>query len=53
MIRINKREAMVLREHGLGKHVFSTTGHHKSWYCVETPKVLRALDEYQKGQIVK
>ena len=53
MIRINKREAMVLREHGLGKHVFSTTGHHKSWYCVENQKVLRVLYEYQKSQIVK
>lgn len=52
MIRINKREAMALKERGMKKYVFSTTGHHKNWYCVESPKVLIVLHEYQKSQIV-
>ena len=53
MLRINKREAMALKERGMKKYVFSTTGHHKNWYCVESPKVLRVLREYQKSQIVQ
>lgn len=52
MIRINKREAMALKERGLKKYVFSTTGHHKNWYCVESPKVLKVLDGYRKSRIV-
>lgn len=43
MIRISKQEAQKLREKNLGEFIHSTTGHHKSWYAVESFSVLREL----------
>lgn len=38
---------------GYGENgLISTTGHHKSWYVTESPKILSLLNSFRKRNII-
>lgn len=55
MTQISKNERDYLESKGLkmGKDMFRTYSKYKKYYAVESPRVLRALDQYAHDHIIK
>ncbi len=53
MITITKDEAVMLRENNLGNFVKHTFSKHKHYYCVESERALRKLEEYRENKILR
>lgn len=50
MIRITRDQAIALDKQGykIGDKIFHTWSHHRSYYMMETPRMLKALEELEK-----
>lgn len=55
MTQISKNERDYLESKGLkmGKDMFRTYSKHRKYYAVESPRVLRALKQYEQEHVIK